>query len=277
MCRSTGKFRGGPVQRSRYYAWAVLDVEDWSGRPAVNAANIQSALKRIEGQALAEAGIDKARVRRQPRGDGAILAIPGDVAKEAITTQFVQGLRESILEHVTDCAPEESIRIRLSLNAGDAIDGDGEWAGKPVIVASRLVDSELIKRVLAASIGSPLALIVSGDWYNSVVNEGYASGEGYQEVWVEEKTFAGLAWVKVPGRTRPPGLRPEDDPGRHRGDGFVGDAVRPSRGSPSGGTGGRVDNSVNYGNQVRDATINGDVVFGNRYGDAAPHHRGPEQ
>jgi hypothetical protein len=247
------------MRASRYYAWAVLDVENWSGRSAVSAANIQSALKRIEAQALARAGIDAVHVGRQPRGDGAILALPGDVAKELITDQFVEALREAVLEHDADCAPEESVRIRLSLHAGDAIDGDGEWAGQPVIVASRLVDSALIKRVLAAATGSPLALIVSGDWYNAVIKEGHASGDGYQKVWVEEKTFADVAWVKVPGRTRPPGLRPKDAPPLHR------DGARPPPRPRPGGTEGHVDNSVTHGNRVQDSTIKGDVVFGDKY------------
>jgi hypothetical protein len=202
------------VRRSRYCLLTVLDVEDWSGRSAVNAANIQAALRRIESRALAEAGIDGASIIRQSRGDGAILALPGDIAKEIVTTRFVEALREAILEYDADCAPGESMRVRLSLNAGDVLEGDGEWAGQPVIAACRLVDSALIKRVLAASTGSPLALIVSAAWYDAVIKEGHASADGYQKVWVEEKTFAEVAWVKVPGRTTPPGLRPEDDPDR---------------------------------------------------------------
>ena len=66
------------LRRSRYYSWAVLDVEDWSGRPAVNAANIQDTLRRIETEALARAGIDPDSVARQPRGDGAMRAIAGE-------------------------------------------------------------------------------------------------------------------------------------------------------------------------------------------------------
>src|SRR5690242_3032930 len=106
---TSGAF-GGLMRRSRYYAWAVLDVEDWSGRPAVNAANIQDALRRTEDRALAIAQIDQAFVKRQPRGDGAILALPGDVPKEMITTQFVEALREAVEEHDADCDSRESIR-----------------------------------------------------------------------------------------------------------------------------------------------------------------------
>lgn len=255
--------------RSRYYSIAVLDVENWSSRPGVSAANIQGALKRIEALGLAAAGIDSAQVGRQPRGDGAILALPGDVAKELITAKFVEALREAVLEHDADCVPEESIRIRLCLHAGDVIDGEGEWAGQPVIVACRLVDSAVIKRVLTAAVGNPLALIISSDWYDAVIKEGHVSAEGYRKVWVKEKTFAGLAWVKVPGRGRPPGLLPEDDPGQHHGNDGTGLRREPQ---PR-WTENYVDNPAKNVNIVRDTTVNGDVVFRDKYGET-PRSRG---
>jgi hypothetical protein len=249
---------GGSVRRSRYYVWAVLDVEGWSGRPAVNAANIQDALRRMERRALAAAGIDEARVKRQARGDGAILALPGDVAKEVITAQFVEAFREAVVEHDADCDPQEQIRIRLSLHAGDVIEGDGEWAGQPVIAACRLVDSAVLRRVLAASVPSPLALIVSGDWYDAVVKEGHISGQGYREVWVKEKTFASRAWIKVPGRSSPLGLQPGDEPGQHR-DG----PPRPPRAAGPDQAPVYV-REINSGNMIKDSTIKGDVVFGDK-------------
>ena len=250
---------GGLVRRSRYYAWAVLDVEDWSGRPAVNAANIQDALRRMEVRALASAQIDQAFVKRQARGDGAVLALPGDVAKEVITTQFVEALREAIEEHDADCDPRESIRIRLALHAGDVIEGEGEWAGQAVIAACRLVDSAVIKRVLAESAPSPLALIVSSEWYDAVVKEGHVASQGYRQVWAEAKTFASRAWVKVPGRTQPLGLRPEDDPGKHR-DG----APRPPQAAGPGSAAG-YPTVVNHNEGMfTGADIKGDVVVGTK-------------
>jgi hypothetical protein len=240
-------------------------VEDWSGRPAVNAANIQDALRRIEDRALASARIDRAFVKRQARGDGAILALPADVAKEMITAQFVEALREAIDDHDADCDSRESIRIRLALHAGDVIEGEGEWAGQAVIAACRLVDSAVLKRVLAASVPSPLALIVSDDWYDAVVKEGHVPGQGYRQVWVQEKTFAGRAWVKVPGRTQPPGLRPEDDPGQQRDA-----APTPPHAAGAGPATGYPDVVNNNDGMFTGATIRGDVVVGNKIVGADP-------
>ena len=250
------------MRGSRYYAWVVFDVEDWSSRPAVNGAHIQHALSQIVSRSLTSVDIDPTRVAWQRRGDGALLALPGDIAKEVITTEFVEALREAVSEYDANCAPEDSIRLRLALHAGEALEGEGEWAGRPVNTVCRLVDSSVLKRVLAASTGSPLAVIVSSDWYDAVVREGYVSADGYREVWVEVKTFADAAWVKVPGRSSPPGLRPEDDPARRRAG--ANPAVPSSSGHGADGSRGHGDVTV-YGNAITGGTIQGDVVFGDKH------------
>jgi hypothetical protein len=253
------------VPGSRYYAWVVLDVEDWSSRPAVNGARIQRALNQLVTQSLASAGIDPGRVARQPRGDGAVLALPGDIAKEVITTEFVEALRGAVSEYAANCDPADLIRLRLALHAGEGIAGEGEWAGRPVITACRLVDSAVLKRVLAASTGYSLAVIVSTGWYDAVVREGYAPADGYREVWTEVKSFTDFAWIKVPGRSSPPGLLPEDHAARHRAAGES--AARPSPSAPAPGegddSGGRGGVTI-YGNAVNASTINSDVVFGDK-------------
>lgn len=213
-------------------------------------------------------GIEQADVGRQPRGDGAILALPGDIPKERIATEFVEALSDAILEYDENCAPEESIRLRVSLNAGDALDGDGEWAGQSVIIACRLVDTPVIKRVLKASAGYPLALIAPAHWYDAVIREGYAPGDGYREVWVTTKNYSGSAWVTVPGRRQPLGLLPEDDVDPHRvQDGHaLGATAGQETGTAAGHAAGRfaTDNSGNQGVIIQ-GTVHGDIPIGNTY------------
>ena len=253
---------------SRYYIWAIHDVEDWSGRPAVIQARIQEVLRRVEERALAQAGVDPACVGRQSTGDGAILAIPGDFPKELITTSYVDALREGVEEHDERCLATETIRLRLVLHAGESPTGQDEWAGPGVVIASRLLDAPVLRRVLAAATGSALALIVSDDWYRAVIKEGYAPAQGYQEVWVEAKKFAGCAWVRVPGRTWPPGLLPEDDPERHRGDRSSGTGdVDPAAGSLAPGAGMSISHVGSTGpvTDLRYAKVEGGVAIGNNY------------
>ena len=179
----------------------------------------------------------------------------------------MDALCEGIEEHDAECGAAETIRLRLVLHAGESPGGQDEWAGPGVVTASRLLDAAVLRRVLAAATGNPLALIVSDDWYRTVLKEGYASTRGYQEVWVEGKKFADCAWVRVPGCTRPPGLLPEDDPEPHRGGrslGAGGGSTADHR-APNSGASISSSGSIGAVGDLRGATVNGDVAFGNNY------------
>jgi hypothetical protein len=75
---------------SGYHSVAVVDVEHWSSWFAVDAANIQRALTEIMARGAAEVGLDWTQVHKQSHGDGAILVVPDDVAKELIVDDFVE-------------------------------------------------------------------------------------------------------------------------------------------------------------------------------------------
>jgi hypothetical protein len=263
------------VSASRHYIWSIHDVEDWSSRPAVIQSSIQQVLRRVEARALARADVDPARVGRQSTGDGAVLAIPGDVPKELITTTYVDALCEGIEEHDAECRAAETIRLRLALHAGESPAGQDEWAGPGVITASRLLDAAVLRRVLAAATGSALALIVSDDWYRAVIKEGYASSAGYQQVWVEAKKFAGFAWVRVPGRTQPPGLVPEDRPRLSDQSPGPGREDTAAVHQPP-GAGMSISNSGTIGDvgDFRGASVSGDLNFANKYYGAADPKQG---
>jgi hypothetical protein len=195
---------------SQYFSWFVVDVEDWGSRPGAIQAKIQHALSRIVTRALIGAGIPPSSAQRTLRGDGMILAFPADVPKERITDDLVKVLNDELELYNDDCPSLEAIRLRASLHAGDAVDGEEQWAGAPVVVACRLVDSEVLHRVLRAATGNSMAIIVSDSWHSAVIKEGHASALGYAEIWLSVKDFEGPAWIRVPGRGQPPGLRLED-------------------------------------------------------------------
>lgn len=253
---------GGLVPSLGYYIWAVHGVEDWNTRPAVTQTKIGQALRQVEAQALARVGLDPARVSQRPAGDGAVLVLPGDFPKGLVTTKYVDALCEGIEEYDAESGPGETIRLRLALHAGESPAGD-EWASPGAATATRLANAAVLRRVLAAAKGSALALAVSRTWYRAVIHGGYAPAEGYQEVRIEAPQSADWAWVRVPGRTQPPGLLPEDRRPSSRPDSAGdGEASSPATGA---------ETSVsNYGTvgalgDFRGATIHGDVGFGNNY------------
>ena len=197
---------------SRYVVLVVCDVEDWSSRPAVAQQRIQVALSSLMDRALTRIGIQRAETSRALRGDGMILVLPGQTDKSLVTTRLVDALREGLIQYTAVAGDDEHIRLRLVLHAGDAVIGDGELAGAAVIRACRLVDSAITRRVLSASQGAPLVLAITGDWYQATVAEGFVSKQGFEQVSAQEKGFAESVWIKVPGRTKVPGLTPTDLP-----------------------------------------------------------------
>ena len=167
---------------SRYHAMLVTDIEDWGGRPGAVQARLQEALGTILMQAIAAAGVDGGRVRRTSRGDGAIVAFPADVPKETITADLVKALNRGLRLHADECPVDETIRLRVALHAGDVQDRGDEWAGAAVVTACRLVDSEVLHRVLAAAASAVLAVIVSDEWFDAVLRERWADPTGYDPV-----------------------------------------------------------------------------------------------
>jgi hypothetical protein len=190
----------------------VCDVEDWSSRPAVAQQRIQVALSALMVKALHRIGIDGSAVPRGRRGDGMILVLPGTTDKARVTTTLVDAVREGLFSYAIEAGDDEQIRLRLVLHAGDVAIGDGEFAGGAVVQACRLVDSDVTRRVLSSSPGAPVVLAVSDDWYLATAGEGYVPKTGFEQVAVQEKSFRGSAWIKVPGLSRVPGLTGDDRP-----------------------------------------------------------------
>jgi len=198
------------VHISRYYALVVTDIENWGGRPGAIQARMQVALRLILERAMACAGIENAGVRSTSRGDGLIIALPAEVSKELITAGFVKTLNRELRTYDDECPPEEVMRLRIALHAGDVHDGGTEWAGEAVVTACRLVDSDVLRRVLNAADTAVLALIVSAYWYDAVLRAGWADPTDYDRVRPGLKDYAGDAWIRVPGKSHPPGLLPSD-------------------------------------------------------------------
>jgi hypothetical protein len=240
---------------SEYFSLVVVDVQNWTGRPATIQESIQKKLDLLTANAAEAAKIRPAATRQTSRGDGAILGFPAEVPKEHITREFIAALVRGLTEHNQTCPDAEQIRLRMSLHAGDLLPGKDRWAGAGVVLACRLVDAQLLRRVLAAAPGAPLAVLASEDWYSAVMLNGYASPDGYRHVRIAEEKCDTTAWVRIPGVSRIPGLEPADDADeepldRHR--------KEPPPAIPPGAP-------AVHGNAIIGSDIDGDVTFGNSF------------
>jgi hypothetical protein len=241
---------------SQYIVFVVCDIESWSGRPAVAQRSVRDSLTGALDDALRSVGVDPLSALRAGRGDGVVLGLPAATSKKALTTDFVDQVRDGLLRHAVKAAEDQQMRLRLVLHAGEGSFAEGEFAGAAVVEACRLVDSDVSRRALSAARGCPLVLLLSEPWYRSVVLEGYAPASGFERIAVREKNFRAHAWIRVPGLSRPPGLGPEDGPDE------AGSALPspPGPGPVPGISGGSIGTAISGG------TFQGPVVTGGHFG-----------
>jgi hypothetical protein len=198
--------------------------------------------------------------------------LPADVPQARIAVQFIEALRSAVVDHDADCEPSEAVRLRVALDNGELRQGDPGWDDQQAIAARDLVGSPVLRRVVAAETRNPLALIASAEWYDSCFGPGPAPADGYREVWVSAGRYRGSAWVRVPGRTRPQGLLPEDDPPArpigHAPATRAADDVsgtHPEAGVDLTGNRGNVVQGGQHGTVIQGGVINGDINIGNDY------------
>jgi hypothetical protein len=160
------------------------------------AAGARDALARIVRKTLwVLVGNSDFRTKRSDRG--LVLAMPPSVPREIITMQFVDLLRGSVEEHCRRVGPSSEMMVQVALHVG-RLNGDGQRSSE---LASTLADSEVLDRALCSFRGARLGLLVSTDWYDAVIREGYVPSEGYGEVWVDGVAYTGTAWACIPGHS----------------------------------------------------------------------------
>jgi hypothetical protein len=174
---------------------------------------VQLAWRRGIGETLAAAmrtaGVPDDDYRAEDRGDGFLVLVSGAVPKPRVVADLVRELSNCVAEHNRTRNAEGRIRLRVSVHQGDVVFDEIGFAGDSVIVASRLIDAQEIRRVFEADAGVDVAVIVSDVIYGSTVVQRYRGLDpaAFEHVDVQVPKFSGEAWVHVPGRATVPSSR----------------------------------------------------------------------
>jgi hypothetical protein len=248
------------VTEPEYRCLFATDIEGWSARPGIDQACMQRATSAIVQRALGRHGLSDPSIHAQTRGDGVLLSLPGSTPKPRLTEMVARTLAQELDDHNLEAPRAHRMRWRVALHAGDvALADDGGLSGAAVVDLCRLVDSDVARRVLHGTAGSPLVAVLSDAWYRSVVGEGYASASGYSHVRVSSKDGVRPAWIRVPGQPSPPGLTAGDLwDGEPDGGGRSGPQGR----APDGGGSG-VTATSERGTAIAVGTLHGDLALGN--------------
>jgi class 3 adenylate cyclase len=191
-----------------YRTIIALDIEQSTARTDPVKADLRRSMYELFDQALRSAGIHSPH--RDPyidRGDGILALIhPAEQTSKGILLNHVipalnQLLTDSnaSLPHTT--GPQRQLRIRVVMHAGEIrYDANGCF-GEALDIAFRLLAATPVKRALQKT-PAPLALVVSGDIYQSVVRHSY-SGTGQdvfrRAVRIKIAGHCYPGWIHIPG------------------------------------------------------------------------------
>jgi tetratricopeptide (TPR) repeat protein len=184
----------------------VVDVQGFGDRRRTNLHQIaiRDGMYQALEQAFQAAGIPWDHRRREDRGDGVFYLAPPGLPKSGFAEALPEALAEALRAHNDAHGPEEQIRLRMALHAGEVSYDDHGVTGKAINLAFRLVDANPLKDALAYSPGV-LALIVSAWFYDEVIqNSPGSKAATYRQVRVEVKETRELGWICLPDHPYPP-------------------------------------------------------------------------
>ncbi len=155
---------------------------------------MRKMFRQLLEEILADAGLQPIYIG--DRGDGWLLVFPPETADIRLIDPVATTLTSRLGQYNLMAPHEEIIRLRAVVNrCWLTHDGDG-LVGEDLNTTYRLLDSPALRRRLSRS-STPLALIISDDFYQRVVKHGHDGVDpaAFHRVWVNEKETQTHAWI----------------------------------------------------------------------------------
>lgn len=186
--------------RAVHRAILIVDIERFCDESRTNAHLIvlRAALYSLLSTVLAEIGTSLTGCYHEDRGDGVFVLVPPEVPKSLLVDVVPGALARELDRHNRGRPPEEQMRLRLALHAGEINHDRHGVSGCCLNRAFRLLAAPPLKKALLASPGT-LAVIVSTWFYDEVVrHRRQANPAAYRQVRVTNEDTATTAWICLP-------------------------------------------------------------------------------
>ena len=189
----------GTLPPAIHRAILIVDVESF-GDPSRTDANQVAVRRRMYAalqRSFAKSGIRWADCYTEDRGDGAFVLVPPSVPKSWLVSRVPGHLNDTLVRRNAASPPQERIRLRMALHAGEVQRDAHGVAGASLVQAFRLIEAPVLKSALADSPGV-IALIVS-DWFYQEVERQDEAAEpsSFHQVRAVTKETDTAAWVRV--------------------------------------------------------------------------------
>ena len=173
-------------------AIVAVDIEASTSRTNPARAQFRHVLYDLLEAALLRSGITEEH--RDPlidRGDGILVLIhPVDQAPKTLLLTRVIPILSRLLERHAEEHPEDRIRLRAAVHAGDVHYDSMGCYGEDVDITFRLLNSPTLKKTLKQTTKS-MVLVVSQDIHRSVIRHGYPG--------IDERAYLPLVHVQIAG------------------------------------------------------------------------------
>jgi hypothetical protein len=147
----------------------AIDVEGFSQRHTAEQARLQDDLERAMAQAAMDAGMDRARWYRQPRGDGELAVLPERADGLSLVADYPRALAATVAAINDAGASGLRLRVRMAIHHGAVAPGRFGPVGAAPVEVSRLLDAETVRQRLRQHGDIDIALIVSATIYNEII------------------------------------------------------------------------------------------------------------
>jgi hypothetical protein len=184
----------------------VVDVDRFADPRRTS--NAQLAIRRglygVLESAFELAGIMLQGCRTEDRGDGVMILAPSDIPRANFVERLPSAIVHGLTRHNAIHPPEEQIRLRMALHAGEVSSDAYGTSGTPINMAFRLLEAPRLRVALDTSPGV-LGLITSSWFFNEVVADNpVAKPRTYRRVGVSVKETTTEAWICLPDVLYPP-------------------------------------------------------------------------
>ena len=190
----------------------AVDIEGFGGgdRTRPNYVALRAGMYAAVEQAFQRSGIPWDNCYHEGAGDSILALAPATVGKATFAANLPTALVAALQAHNAEHPPEERLRMRMALHAGEITRDARGVTGTAIIHAARLLDSPPLKEALRTSTGL-LAIIASAWFYDEVIRQHPENApEEYVRFDVVVKETTGIGWIRLPDGARPAPPQPRE-------------------------------------------------------------------
>jgi hypothetical protein len=179
----------------------AVDIEGFGDhrRTNTNQVRVRRGLYKAMRHAFESAGVAWNSCHREDRGDGLLVLASAEVRKSLFVDRLPGVLAAALSRHNETHPPEEQIRLRLALHAGEVNYDDHGVTSTSITHTFRLVNARALKEVHKES-PAVLAIIASSWFFDEVIRHNERNQpDFYRPVTVTNKETTMPAWIRLLG------------------------------------------------------------------------------